>query len=55
MSRVIFRKKSRISFDGILFRHGETPNDVQIDLFIQTCNHFFRYNPDDIIGMIYFE
>ena len=48
-------KKSRNSSDGIFFRHGETPLNVQIDLFIKTCNDFIRDNPADIIGMIYFE
>jgi len=33
-------------------RHGETPNDEQVNHFISICNEFFNTNPDDIIGMI---
>jgi hypothetical protein len=35
-------------------RHGETPNDEQINLFISICNEFSTTNPDDIIGMMDF-
>ncbi len=44
----IFIKEYYLPFS----RHGETPNDEQIDRFIDVCNEFFSANPNSIIGWI---
>jgi len=47
--------KSKIDlFDFFCSRHGETPNNEQIDYFIHICNQFFNTNPEHIIGIIFF-
>ncbi|CAF3676509.1 unnamed protein product [Rotaria socialis] len=46
-----FRDK-RIRYEKIRCRgHGETPNDEQINRFMDVCNDFFNNNPNEIIGI----
>ena len=32
------------------FSHGETPNEMQVNRFLDVCREFINTNPDDIIG-----
>ena len=42
--------RSRFDRAIVASSHGETPNEAQVNRFLDVCREFINTNPDDIIG-----